>query len=348
MSYEEALKEHKKAVGYKRRPHNARPMKPEMPFAIDRGQSDYSYSESAYDYNFSPPPLKYDEDYKEEKTKPYFFPEKQKDYASGYQGGMNPVFVSKNKEENRLILSKVPTPPPRQYFPVEDSKTSKHWFTSSTTTKKPVKRTTKPYDVDFYDYGYTKEPYQPPYDTTQPTEEQQRYWQEYETYTKVPYMDEEDMWEGYNKVVGDLLQDKRYTRPIVQNPNVFDTNKYIGDPQFISTKPIIVGPSITSSNNGPRQPAVDLITSYSDRYGWTKNDPSRGKPGRKWTSIELAKPVWDEDTNQQKLGERPMNGYQTGSVEQLDIEKVIGMDGKETYGYWNQELNLIPALSRYE
>jgi hypothetical protein len=260
--------------------------------------------------------------------------------------------VSLNNEENREIMSRVPTSPPREYFPVQDYGTTKYWYDPPPSTRKPVRRTTERYDNSLYDYGYTKQAYNPPYETTRPTEDQQRYWQDYDRVTHSPYITQDKLWEGYSKVVDDLLQDREYIKQAVRNPSTQDRNKYIGDPRVISTKTIIVGPGNSEENESPRQPSLDMITSYSDRYGWTQNDPDANHntlnlPGRNWTSIELAKPAWDEKIGGGRKANWSLHEYQAGSVDQMDIEKVAGLDTVDTYGQWDQSLHLRPALYRW-
>ena len=48
---------------------------------------------------------------------------------------------------------------------------------------------------------------------------------------------------------------------------ISDSNKYVGQPQFVSTKPLIVSPGMeaTDSQLGA---AGNIVNSYSDRYGW--------------------------------------------------------------------------------
>ena len=378
ISYEEAVKERQKAVTYSRQPNHAQPSRTvnQPSYETKYKNKGSSHAESIFDYNFSLPPMDFRQPNRnKDQTNPSYFPGKNKGKESlnigGYQGVINPVFVSLNEEENQETLSRIPTPPPRDYFPSKDYGTTKYWYDTPPSTRQPIRRTTERYDSSLYDYGYTREPYNPPYETTRPTEDQQRYWEDYDLVTPPPYMEEEQLWEGYSKVVDDLLdrnyqrpsqEDRRYTNQYIvdvgdnnkyigtsnkyigdTNKYIGDTNKYIGDPQFVSTKPIIVGPGIAPEMLNPRQPSVDLLTSYSDRYGWAEN-PGRNKPSRKWTSIELAKPVWDEDNSKDRVREN----YKEGSVEQVDIENVVSMDEKETFGNWDQSLNLIPALSRSE
>ena len=52
---------------------------------------------------------------------------------------------------------------------------------------------------------------------------------------------------------------------------------------------------------------------------------------RNWTSLELAKPVW---------GEEAEAGRGAGTVELVDMDTV------DTYGFWDQSLDLLPAMSR--
>ena len=385
-------------MAYNRRPHQARPSHTVNRPSYETVQTieGSSYAESTPDYNYSLPPKAYQQPKRQKnKNNPAYFPGKNQDKEpvniGGYQGAINPVFVSSSQEENRDIMSRVPTPPPRHYFPSRDYGTTKYWYDTPQSTRTPVRRTTERYDSSLYDYGYTKEPYNPPYETTRPTEDQQRYWQDYDLVTPPTYMDQDKLWEGYSNVVEELLQDREYDnqagiRQTVEdtrygnrnkytghrdqfigdrnkyivdtdqftgnrnkytgerNTNKGDSNKYIGDPQFVSTKPIIVGPGIAPGNLTPGQPSSDLLTSYSDRYGWTKTDPStQGAPGRKWTSIELAKPVWDEKGGKERQG----GDYQPGSVEQLDMEEVARLAEKETFGTWDQSLHLVPALARW-
>ena len=67
---------------------------------------------------------------------------------------------------------------------------------------------------------------------------------------------------------------------------------------------------------------------------------------RNWTSIELAKPVWEEDEPQQRHG---LSGH-TGTAEVLDIDTLHNMEDTrtmvDTYGYWDQSLDIMPAMSR--
>ena len=104
--------------------------------------------------------------------------------------------------------------------------------------------------------------YAQPYDTTQPTEEQQGYWHDYDKVTPYLYLHQDKVWPvpGYIKVVENLLQDKTYSRQTVRKPSNKDTNKYIGEPQFVSTKPIHVGPGTAAHNRYSRKPSSNLMT----------------------------------------------------------------------------------------
>merc|ERR1712062_817944 len=83
----------------------------------------------------------------------------------------------------------------------------------------------------------------------------------------------------------------------------------------------------------------------SDRYGWTQQAVPPRSPPRNWTSLDLAKPQWEEEED--KDGEISLKDYKEGQVQQLDMEEVGAPGGgKETYGTWDQSLNLLPAMSR--
>ena len=45
-----------------------------------------------------------------------------------------------------------------------------------------------------------------------------------------------------------------------------DSNKYVGKPQFVSTRPLIVSPGIEETDS--QLQAGNIVNSYSDRYGW--------------------------------------------------------------------------------
>ena len=102
--------------------------------------------------------------------------------------------------------------------------------------------------------------------------------------TTASYYNEDDIWAGYSKVVQDLLRDREYPRPPVMTSadlrpdyDGLGGNKFVGQPQSVSTRPLIVSPNMDSSDLGrPRdQPRPDLLTSYSDRYGWGQSQAFR-------------------------------------------------------------------------
>merc|ERR1711874_308798 len=83
----------------------------------------------------------------------------------------------------------------------------------------------------------------------------------------------------------------------------------------------------------------------SDRYGWGGGGGrdrldriKENQYNRNWTSIDLAKPVWEEE--QEGRGEPDSFSVGSGSVHQLDINEV------DTYGFWDQSLDIMPAMSR--
>ena len=208
----------------------------------------------------------------------------------GYQGAVNPVFVSLNAEENVAIRSRIPTPPPRNYFPVTggdeygdnaenaedynfynnkiDEIDSGYGITTFSYNDEEAGVTTGGYDRfdSYYDAVVT-----PPSVMT----------------TERPgpsYYSEDDIWAGYSKVVQDLLRDREYPRPVSLSSLTSVTsgltsgNKFVGEPQSVSTRPLIVSPNMDSSDLGdqPRdQPRDDLLTSYSDRYGWGQSQAYR-------------------------------------------------------------------------
>jgi len=230
--------------------------------------------------------------------------------------------------------------------------------------------------------------YRPPYQSTQPSVDQKRFWQ-----SSVEVTPEEPQWPGYGHLMDSLLKGEatgqaygidsqpaasQYTpvtyatsRPTVGRRKGQDTNKYVGGPQQVSTKPIVVGPGLGSlpqikgpgvyqhqpktpkyqnqlklQDKYPRrphlQPPSDMLSSYSDRYGWTQQSLPQQSPPRNWTSLDLAKPVWEEDDG--KNGLEILTDFKLGQVQELDLEELGG--GKETFGIWDQSLNLLPAMSR--
>ena len=71
---------------------------------------------------------------------------------------------------------------------------------------------------------------------------------------------------------------------------------------------------------------------------------------RNWTSIELAKPVWeDEPKLRQGVDDLSLSEYSGGRRGQADGHgsvEAVDMDLVDTYGYWDQSLDIMPALSR--
>ena len=71
---------------------------------------------------------------------------------------------------------------------------------------------------------------------------------------------------------------------------------------------------------------------------------------RNWTSIELAKPVWeDEPKLRQGEDDLSLSEYSGGRRGQSDGHgsvEAVDMDLVDTYGYWDQSLDIMPALSR--
>ena len=230
---------------------------------------------------------------------------------------------------------RAPTPPPRHYYPGPAPESSYYAPTrpSYTTQAYQDKRLQAEYDSPQYldnrlEYSSTngdfedvrvEEPrkvYRPPYQSTQPSVDQKRFWQ-----SSVEVTPEEPQWPGYGNLMDSLLKGEatgqaygvdsqpaasQYTpvtyatsRPTVGRRKGQDTNKYVGGPQQVSTKPIVVGPGLGSlpqikgpgvyqhqpkspkyqnqlklQDKYPRwphlQPPSDMLSSYSDRYCFIK------------------------------------------------------------------------------
>ena len=206
------------------------------------------------------------------------------------------MFVSLNAEENVAIRSRIPTPAPRNYFPVsgdDDYQDVTEYNRDEDIYSNKIDEidtssgiTTFSYDDDNRFGGVTVATggYGGYYDATQPpppsiwTTERPEADQ-----TTASYYNEDDIWAGYSKVVQDLLRDREYPRPPVMTsadlrPDYgLGGNKFVGEPQSVSTRPLIVSPNMDSSDLGrPRdQPRNDLLTSYSDRYGWGQSQAFR-------------------------------------------------------------------------
>ena len=103
ISYEEAIKARNKPAVHNRRPHHSRP------------QSSYEEVQTTEGPSYTDPAVLSSDQYI---SSSHSGPDKYKQTVSmaGYQGGMNPVFVSLDKEENRETMSLVPTLPPKNTF----------------------------------------------------------------------------------------------------------------------------------------------------------------------------------------------------------------------------------------
>ena len=232
--------------------------------------------------------------------------------------------MSTHQAENE----RAPTPPPRHYYPGPPPQASYYTPTTPSYTTKAYQDTRLQAEYDSPQYldnrvesGYTtgdtedttpRKVYRPPYQSTQPSVEQKRFWQ-----SSVEVAPEEPQWPGYSHLMESLLRGEatgqaygvdsrpvasQYTpvtsptsRPTTGRRQGLDTNTYVGGPQQVSTKPIVVGPGLGSlpqikgpgvyqhqpkdpkyqhqpklqDSNYPRrphlQPPSDLLSSYSDR-----------------------------------------------------------------------------------
>lgn len=132
------------------------------------------------------------------------------------------MFVSLSERENVAIRSKIPTPPPRNYFPVRPSEEDR------TPEQDYQQVTERIFSTDNYVYnGFykdkideitaaepdsTTQSYSPPYEVTRPSNDQWKFWEATTpSPTSPPYFDNSNIWPEYNKVVNDLLQDKGNT-----------------------------------------------------------------------------------------------------------------------------------------
>eukprot|EP00090_Calanus_glacialis_P020804 TRINITY_DN32111_c0_g1_i1.p1 TRINITY_DN32111_c0_g1~~TRINITY_DN32111_c0_g1_i1.p1 ORF type:complete len:195 (+),score=39.69 TRINITY_DN32111_c0_g1_i1:520-1104(+) len=170
-------------------------------------------------------------------------------------------------------------------------------------------------------------------------QDQQQQVEDYDTVTPTSYPQQEQLWPGYSKVLADLLKDRRHSQTSVKSPSSTDTNKYVWDPVVISTNTIVVSPNIIPLKDNPRNPSDKQPTTQVEQY-----DPPRPQyrisdtPGRNWTSIEVAKPVWDEEPGRVRKG-----GW---SLEQRNIHNVDSLGDTVTYGQWDHTLDIMPAMSR--
>ena len=218
--------------------------------------------------------------------------------VGGYQGGARPVFVSQSERENvamRRRLPTRPTPPPRNYFPVVGGDYEDTEDTSITGNR-----------IDEIDDGYGITTYLYNDDLSSPATTPGYYSSEapppaWVTPRPAPapapaYYAEDNIWAGYDKVVADLLAsgDKKYSSnnkyDSYNNNNNYDSynnkqydtynsnNKFVGQPQAVSTRPLIVSPGMdtAASHRGHEavltQPSPALLSSYSDRYGWGESN----------------------------------------------------------------------------
>ncbi|XP_023326933.1 uncharacterized protein LOC111700293 [Eurytemora carolleeae] len=156
-------------------------------------------------------------------TESYYGNKKQEiSHGAGYKGAINPIFVSLDQAENREILSQVPTQPPRLYFPVKHA------------NKVFVGSESKPSSTNQYKQ----------YQTTTPSREQHEYWDSQTTLSTKPT---QRPWKQYGQIVEELLNDEQR-----RNKDFYSgRNKFVGDPQYISTRPLVVGPSIPGNSNVP-------------------------------------------------------------------------------------------------
>ena len=72
-------------------------------------------------------------------------------------------------------------------------------------------------------------------------------------------------------------------RPATARPG-----QYVGRPQLVSTRPLVVSPGLQPHQPRNQPPPPLTASSYSDRYGWSQ-------AGLNWTSLAMAKPVWEEE-----------------------------------------------------
>ena len=178
-------------------------------------------------------------------------------------------------------------------------------------------------DKEYYEDSLAQyeEVYSPPYESTQPSVDQKKFWQ-----SSVQVKSEDSQWPGYGHLMDNLIKgqamgtgqvsplklynagiqsvainssqyfqaygvdsqpagsqfilSKAQYVPSRDTPRItgIDTNKYVGGPQRISTKPIVVGPGLADLprlKGGSRpyptkrrpdlQPPSELLSSYSDR-----------------------------------------------------------------------------------
>ena len=186
----------------------------------------------------SAPPTSYDRGVS---TEPVLAAESRYNY--GYQGAVNPVFVSQSERENVAMQARIPTPPPRNYFPVSGDDYQEDYYQDNINNDLAI-TTWSDYPTSTEENIYSNNNYfdQKYFDTT-------KYWEtstspsSYSPVTSSSSYYNDDIWDGYSKVVQDLLRDKNYG---------FSGNKYVGQPQSVSTRPLIVSPGMESAGDRSR------------------------------------------------------------------------------------------------
>ena len=123
---------------------------------------------------------------------------------SGYQGALNPFFVSANKDEHILSQGKVSAP--KHYYPVREK---------LSTTKFDALTISKP-KYEKKDEIVTRQAYKLQQNMRQKIKEQSR--EKFNTEVSTNNVLEGKLWQGYNKVLADLLKGRRHS---IINENVF-------------------------------------------------------------------------------------------------------------------------------
>ena len=232
-------------------------------------------------------------------------------------------------EDDRMVpgyIAESRTSAPRHYYPVNN------YNTPPTTTPPPHNKVTSSQIRDF-----TKKAYMFQSGINQLIKEQEN--TIIDKATPPPsYLIDDNLWEGYSKVLADLLKHRRHTttRPGVSKTDMdsdnerLDTNKYIGDPIRVSANTIIVGPHITPSTEVDLEILEDNVEEQeSVLYPRYRINQVPTTP-RNWTSIELAKPRWEEEPGRVRKGGWSLE--QRGSVSE-----------KKPYGDWDNSINIRPA-----
>ena len=55
-----------------------------------------------------------------------------------------------------------------------------------------------------------------------------------------------------------------------------DSNKYVGQPQYVSTRPLIVSPGLEERDS--QLQAANILNTYSHRYGWSGDQERQDQP----------------------------------------------------------------------